>query len=83
MDYILGPVFRTDDLMDLLRHGNIPPPSTPSASGARVHSPMPTRAGEMHPNCCASRWIHTNSLGRPPPDYSPYQGPGGGRRTRY
>ncbi|KAI0092880.1 Suf-domain-containing protein [Irpex rosettiformis] len=59
-----GPVFRTDDLMQLLRGAMIP-----SSTGIRARSPGPPpvmRGG-----------------GRPPPDYSPYQGPGGGRRGRY
>ncbi|KAG0697093.1 hypothetical protein DFH29DRAFT_165718 [Suillus ampliporus] len=61
-----GPVFRTDDLMMLLRNAVIPsatrratPPPPPP-----VPAPPPTRTGG----------------GRPPPDYGPYQGPGGGTR---
>ncbi|KAL4253804.1 mRNA 3'-end-processing protein RNA14 [Abortiporus biennis] len=57
-----GPVFRTDDLMQVFRNAIIP-----SSSSIRTQSPVPSgRPG-----------------GRPPPDYSPYQGPGGGRRGRY
>ncbi|KAK7683506.1 hypothetical protein QCA50_013340 [Cerrena zonata] len=55
-----GPVFRTDDLMQVFRNAVIP-----SSTGIRARSPP--RTG-----------------GRPPPDYSPYTGPGGGqRRPRY
>ncbi|CAL1708882.1 unnamed protein product [Somion occarium] len=57
-----GPVFRTDDLMQVFRNAVIP-----SSTGIKARSPP--RAG-----------------GRPPPDYSPYTGPGGGappRRGRY
>lgn len=57
---LIGPVFRTDDLMQVFRNAVIP-----SSTGIRARSPP--RAG-----------------GRPPPDYSPYTGPGGGqRRPRY
>ncbi|KAH9045764.1 hypothetical protein EDB85DRAFT_1908267 [Lactarius pseudohatsudake] len=55
-----GPVFRTDDLMQVFRGAVIP-----SATGRSRSPPPPApRAGG----------------GRPPPDYGPYQGPGGGRR---
>ncbi|KAG5637435.1 hypothetical protein H0H81_004594 [Sphagnurus paluster] len=56
-----GPVFRTEDLMNLFRNAVIP-------SSGRSKSPpasAPARSG-----------------GRPPPDYGPYQGPGGGRAGR-
>ncbi|KAH9978134.1 hypothetical protein BGW80DRAFT_1285995 [Lactifluus volemus] len=56
-----GPVFRTDDLMQVFRGAVIP-----SATGrSRSPSAPPTRAA---------------GAGRPPPDYGPYQGPGGARR---
>ncbi|KAH0586846.1 mRNA 3'-end-processing protein RNA14 [Termitomyces sp. J132] len=56
-----GPVFRTEDLMNLFRNAVIP------SSGRSKSPPPPTppRTG-----------------GRPPPDYGPYQGPGGGRVGR-
>ncbi|KAI0352491.1 Suf-domain-containing protein [Trametes cingulata] len=57
-----GPVFRTDDLMQVFRNAVIPASST-----ARARSPPPA----------------PRSGGRPPPDYGPYQGPGGGRRGRW
>ncbi|KLO08580.1 Suf-domain-containing protein [Schizopora paradoxa] len=53
-----GPVFRTDDLLQLFRNAVIP-------SGTRARSPPPP----PRPS-------------RPPPDYGPYQGPGGGQRGR-
>ncbi|KAI8984849.1 hypothetical protein BD414DRAFT_489442 [Trametes punicea] len=57
-----GPVFRTDDLMQVFRNAVIP-----SSSSVRARSPPAApRPG-----------------GRPPPDYGPYQGPGGGRRGRW
>ncbi|OSD01936.1 Suf-domain-containing protein [Trametes coccinea BRFM310] len=57
-----GPVFRTDDLMQVFRNAVIP-----SSTAARARSPpSASRPG-----------------GRPPPDYGPYQGPGGGRRGRW
>ncbi|KAI0689097.1 hypothetical protein BC835DRAFT_1549432 [Cytidiella melzeri] len=59
-----GPVFRTDDLMQVFRGAVIP-----SSTGIRARSPPPPSA--------------MRGSGRPPPDYSPYQGPGGGRRGRY
>ncbi|KAG6837133.1 hypothetical protein H0H93_014038 [Arthromyces matolae] len=55
-----GPVFRTEDLMNLFRNAVIP-----SSTRARTPPPTPPRTG-----------------GRPPPDYGPYQGPGGGRPGR-
>ncbi|PPQ72015.1 hypothetical protein CVT26_007975 [Gymnopilus dilepis] len=55
-----GPVFRTDDLMNLFRNAVIP------STSSRPKSPPPGPA-----------------RGRPPPDYGPYQGPGGGRGRRY
>ncbi|KAJ3774932.1 Suf-domain-containing protein [Lentinula raphanica] len=58
-----GPVFRTDDLINLFKNAVIPstarPRSPPAASA-------PPRTG-----------------GRPPPDYSPYQGPNVNPRRRY
>ncbi|TFK35087.1 hypothetical protein BDQ12DRAFT_706778 [Crucibulum laeve] len=56
-----GPVFRTDDLMNLFRNAVIP-------SSNRAKSPTPAAP--------------PRSGGRPPPDYGPYQGPGGGRAGR-
>ncbi|KAF8650367.1 hypothetical protein AX16_005263 [Volvariella volvacea WC 439] len=55
-----GPVFRTDDLMNLFKNAVIP-------STTRTKSPPAPSRG----------------AGRPPPDYGPYQGPGGGRGRRY
>jgi len=55
-----GPVFRTDDLMQVFRGAVIP-----SVTGRSRSPPAPPRAG-----------------GRPPPDYGPYQGPGGGGGRR-
>ncbi|KAI0030401.1 Suf-domain-containing protein [Vararia minispora EC-137] len=52
-----GPVFRTDDLMQVFRNAVIPSASSRGRS--------PPRGG------------------RPPPDYSPYQGPGSSRGRRY
>ncbi|KIJ12905.1 hypothetical protein PAXINDRAFT_117668 [Paxillus involutus ATCC 200175] len=57
-----GPIFRTDDLMMLLRNAVIP-------SATRRATPPPP--------------LPAPPRGRPPPDYGPYQGPGGGRGRRY
>ncbi|KIK92794.1 hypothetical protein PAXRUDRAFT_829635 [Paxillus rubicundulus Ve08.2h10] len=57
-----GPIFRTDDLMTLLRNAVIP-------SATRRATPPPPPPAPPR--------------GRPPPDYGPYQGPGGGRGRRY
>jgi cleavage stimulation factor subunit 3 len=58
----------------------------PSATGRSRSPPAPTppRAGEpfssqLQPGGGLSRIMQVGS-GRPPPDYGPYQGPGGGRR---
>ncbi|KAF8320076.1 Suf-domain-containing protein, partial [Clavulina sp. PMI_390] len=37
-----GPIFRTEDMMELLKHGNIPPPSS-QGSVSRPRSPPPPR----------------------------------------
>ncbi|KAM6489260.1 Suppressor of forked protein (Suf) domain containing protein [Amanita muscaria] len=65
-----GPVFRTEDLMNLFRNAIIP---SSSSLSARPKSPplLPPPPPPPPPR------------GRPPPDYSPYQGPGGGRGRRY
>ncbi|KAI0820713.1 hypothetical protein BC628DRAFT_1466219 [Trametes gibbosa] len=60
-----GPVFRTDDLMQVFRNAVIP-----STTPARTRSPPAPRTD-------------VQAGGRPPPDYGPYQGPGGGRRGRW
>jgi hypothetical protein len=74
---VVGPVFRTDDLMQVFRGAVIP-----SATGrSRSPPPAPRAAGECHyyfPD--SSRCLTTQVGGRPPPDYGPYQGPGGVRR---
>ncbi|GLB33223.1 putative suf-domain-containing protein [Lyophyllum shimeji] len=56
-----GPVFRTEDLMNLFRNAVIP-----SSGRKSPPAPTPPRSG-----------------GRPPPDYGPYQGPGGRTGRRY
>lgn len=58
----IGPVFRTNDLMQLFRDAVIPS----STAAPRKESPAPPAARG----------------GRPPPDYSPYQGPGSTPSTR-
>ncbi|KAH8105429.1 hypothetical protein BXZ70DRAFT_920835 [Cristinia sonorae] len=55
-----GPVFRTDDLMQVFRNAVIPSSTGIGAGGSS-----------------------STGGGRPPPDYSPYQGPNPGRRGRY
>ena len=77
---VVGPVFRTDDLMQVFRGAVIP-----SATGrSRSPPPAPRAAGECHYYFPDSlRCLTTQVGGRPPPDYGPYQGPGGGGRRRY
>ncbi|EJU00881.1 Suf-domain-containing protein [Dacryopinax primogenitus] len=62
-----GPVFRTDDLMQVFRNSVIPGGQMlPAPSGPpRARSPQPARGG------------------RPPPDYGPYRGPNSGPGRRY
>lgn len=72
-----GPVFRTDDLMNLIRNAIIPSSNPASAPpSARPRSP---------PNY--GRGGHSGGGGsnRPPPDYGPYRGPNSGppRGGRY
>ncbi|KAJ3999710.1 hypothetical protein F5050DRAFT_880660 [Lentinula boryana] len=57
-----GPVFRTEDLINLFKNAVIPSTTRPRSPPA----PPPPRTG-----------------GRPPPDYSPYQGPNVNTRRRY
>jgi len=84
-DGFVGPVFRTDDLMQVFRGAVIP-----SATSRSRSPPAPPRAGEhlfffFWLNSFASPvGLITEPGGRPPPDYGPYQGPGaGGGRRRY
>jgi len=67
-----GPVFRTDDLMQVFRNSVIPggqmlPGPGPAPPRARSPPPPPPHRGG----------------GRPPPDYGPYRGPNSGPRGRY
>lgn len=74
-----GPVFRTDDLMQVFRTAVIP-----ATSNARARSPPPPpppRAGLVMSHRCLAPILMSSPGGRPPPDYGPYQGPG--RRGRY
>lgn len=79
-DYVVvGPVFRTDDLMQVFRGAVIP-----SVTG-RSRSPPPPPAPRAGESLLVSRLFAvpdrtTQVGGRPPPDYGPYQGPGAGRR---
>ena len=76
-----GPVFRTDDLMQVFRGAVIP-----SATGRSRSPPPPAPRASEHrfffPSslCVVCGLIMQLGGGRPPPDYGPYQGPGGGRR---
>jgi hypothetical protein len=76
-DMVVGPVFRTDDLMQVFRGAVIP-----SVTGrSNSPPPAPRAASECHYYFPDSlRCLTTQVAGRPPPDYGPYQGPGGGRR---
>jgi cleavage stimulation factor subunit 3 len=78
----VGPVFRTDDLMQVFRGAVIP-----SVTGRSRSPPPAPRAGECQYHFPDSlRYLTTQEVGgRPPPDYGPYQGPGGpgGPRRRY
>jgi hypothetical protein len=77
---LVGPVFRTDDLMMLFRNAVIP-----STNIARVRSPPPSAPARSETATLLSiihRDNHKDLGGRPPPDYGPYQGPGGGRGGR-
>ncbi|KZP00685.1 Suf-domain-containing protein [Calocera viscosa TUFC12733] len=63
-----GPVFRTDDLMQVFRNSVIPGAQMlPGPAPPRPRSPPAQRGGG----------------GRPPPDYGPYRGPNSGPRGRY
>jgi cleavage stimulation factor subunit 3 len=75
----LGPVFRTDDLMMLLRNAVIP-----SATRSRTPPPAsPVRGGNVLFFLHKIIVFDSPQLGRPPPDYGPYQGPGGRPGRRY
>lgn len=75
--FLIGPVFRTDDLLNLFRNAVIP------SMTARPKSPP--RSGQSNSLLSPSRIRDSFSKGgggRPPPDYGPYQGPNSGRGGR-
>ena len=79
--FLIGPVFRTDDLLNLFRNAVIP------SMTARVKTPP---RGQSNSLSSQSRVRGSFSKGggggggggRPPPDYGPYQGPNSGRGGR-
>jgi cleavage stimulation factor subunit 3 len=77
---LAGPVFRTDDLMNLFRNAVIP------STSSRPKSPPP-RSGMHHDFAVGPFTLVSINIslggGRPPPDYGPYQGPTSGRGRRY
>ncbi|KAL1747771.1 hypothetical protein HDZ31DRAFT_31172 [Schizophyllum fasciatum] len=70
-----GPVFRTDDLVNLFRNADIPT-SLPTRARSPPRDPPTFVLRERE----RDQLTVIASGGRPPPDYGPYQGPGGGRR---
>lgn len=82
----IGPKFRADDLMQLLRTANLPTPHAGPGDSRRSRSPPPRGTYRMSVRWSddvtdVARLSHPTG-GRPPPDYGPYQGPGGGRGGR-
>lgn len=82
-----GPVFRVDDLMQVFRTAGIssrsaggPPPPPPP----RSRSPPPPRGTKTNVSDRGHPFHYTSTIdsGRPPPDYSPYQGPGSSGRMQ-
>ena len=70
--------------MNLFRNAIIPSSSSlGSAAGARPKSPPPVPPPRKSQSFGYFTLSHIVTGGRPPPDYSPYQGPGGGRGRRY
>ena len=63
---MIGPVFRTDDLLNLFRNAVIP-----SMTSSRAKSP-PRSGPSSSPYKGGG-----GGGGRPPPDYGPFQGPTG------
>ena len=70
---LIGPVFRTDDLLNLFRNAVIPSMSTSRAKS-------PPRSGQSSSPYKGGGG--GGGGGRPPPDYGPYQGPNSGRGGR-
>jgi cleavage stimulation factor subunit 3 len=68
---MIGPVFRTDDLLNLFRNAVIP------SMTARAKSPPRSNSMSSQPFSKGG-----GGGGRPPPDYGPYQGPNSGRGGR-
>ena len=84
--FLIGPVFRTDDLLNLFRNAVIPSMTTRPKS-----PPVPPRSGQSSSFSSESRVRRSftkggggggSGGGRPPPDYGPYQGPNSGRGGR-
>ena len=73
-----GPVFRTDDLMNLFRNAVIP-----SSSRSKSPPPPPPPRSGAYSKFADSIQSTDAAIGRPPPDYGPYQGPNSGPRRRY
>ena len=83
--FLTGPVFRTDDLLNLFRNAVIP-----SMTARPKSPPLPPRSGQS--SSLSSQYRVRGSFskggggpgtgGRPPPDYGPYQGPNSGRGGR-
>jgi cleavage stimulation factor subunit 3 len=71
---LIGPVFRTDDLLNLFRNAVIPSMTTRAKS--------PPRSGQSNPLLSSPFSKGGGGGGRPPPDYGPYQGPSSGRGGR-
>lgn len=75
-----GPVFRTDDLMNLFRNAVIP---SSNRSKSPPPPPPPPRSGAYSNLADDMQYTDVVLTGRPPPDYGPYQGPNSAPRRRY
>jgi cleavage stimulation factor subunit 3 len=74
-------VFRTDDLMQVFRNAVIP--STSSLRSRSPPQPVPPPRSKpviLNFKSEVDEVLFVMTGGRPPPDYGPYQGPGGVRR---
>ncbi|EAU82402.2 mRNA 3'-end-processing protein RNA14 [Coprinopsis cinerea okayama7 len=74
-----GPIFKTDDLMKAFKQAQIPAAAPAGGHGGPAAPMGPPHSTAGRNRSPAPTYPQHRGGGRPPPDYGPYQGPGGGR----